>query len=417
MKPIILPVLNQKLFVASKKEELIKMLEFVRVKSCKAIALSTLLLTSVVVANLRVALAQDVTKFPVAKEVLPEFAPKKVAPGRDRFLEGPALTTDGLVQAIRSNRVFRVSLAKHFGLSESRLISFIKDALVPFILPKDTVVSNYGITKSGLIYSKKMTLKKGTRVWATRDGKPILKWVCSNPLLAKAPVLKDRPQVSSVSRQKFVGMKQVATTVKEPEGVQALEGGQVALKTPREPILVASQPVEPIDISSMADQAVASVASPEELGSLLDPITPAATGLIPGAGIPGISLLSLTGGITSVVRSVKPPKPTNSSQKLPKFPNSSLGTTPETLTALTDALVPSEIRNAPSDASVESGLSPSMGGAGASGGLGTSSTAGDLGGGNSLASSAAAPEPGSLSLVALGMMLASLKRLRKARSL
>ena len=106
--------------------------------------------------------------------LLPVFAPQRVQPGRDRFNNTPSLTNEGLVETLKTNKTFRTNLAKHFGVPEERVIEFVQDALVPQTLAQNTRVMNYGVTKSGLIYSKNTTLKKGTRVWATRDGKPML---------------------------------------------------------------------------------------------------------------------------------------------------------------------------------------------------------------------------------------------------
>jgi hypothetical protein len=121
-------------------------------------------------------------------------------PGRDRFLSNPAHSTDELVESLKTNRAFRTNLSKHFGIPEDRLIDFVQDALVPAYLPEDTSVMNYGVTKAGAIYGKRMKLKKGQAVWATRSGQPILKWECSNPLSKTPPpgtTLRSKPSVSN----------------------------------------------------------------------------------------------------------------------------------------------------------------------------------------------------------------------------
>ncbi len=169
--------------------------------------------------------------------LLPAFTSQRVQSGRDRFNNNPSLTNEGLVETLKTNKTFRTNLAKHFGVPEERVIEFVQDALVPQTLAQDTRVMNYGVTKSGLIYSKNTTLKKGTRVWATRDGKPILKWDCSNPLLPKIPVLRERPKPTQVSRAIDAGVLAPQGSLLEPAGLEAPVGITLAMDTPGDPVV------------------------------------------------------------------------------------------------------------------------------------------------------------------------------------
>ena len=229
-----------------------------------------------------------------AGQVLPAFTPQRVTPGRDRFLNEPVLTTDALTEALKTNKVFRANISKHFGVPEDRVVRFVEDALVPFILPEDKSVTNYGVTKSGLIYGKKMTLKKGTRVWATRDGNPVLKWICSNPLSPKPPVLREPPKPSTVSSRKIPsGILQVASNLKDPNGLEGLPGGDVALNLPPDPTpFVEPKPrvVEPKP----------NIVEPK-------PLTKPTPPLMTKIGRTGLPLLPLAGIAGAVVRSVKQP--------------------------------------------------------------------------------------------------------------
>jgi hypothetical protein len=94
---------------------------------------------------------------------------------------------------------------------------------------------NYGVTKAGKIYGKKMTLKKGTRVWATRDQKPILKWDCSNPLLPKLPVLQEKALPTAVSTTRSLGIQNVGAEELPPPILVAVNVEQLALESPLEP--------------------------------------------------------------------------------------------------------------------------------------------------------------------------------------
>jgi PEP-CTERM motif len=174
--------------------------------------------------------------------VLAAFPAQSVRPGRDRFNDNPAYTLADLVETLKTNKTFRVNLARHFAVPEERVVEFVQDALVPQYLAANTKVPNYGVTKSGTIYSKVTTLKKGTRVWATRAGKPVLKWDCSNPITKDTVVLKRKPNPtpSSISREvKVLSPEAILLT---PGELDAPIGITLASDMPFDPIV--SPPTE-----------------------------------------------------------------------------------------------------------------------------------------------------------------------------
>jgi hypothetical protein len=213
--------------------------------------------------------------------LLPAFAPQRVQPGRDRFNNNPPLTNEDLVETLKTNKTFRTNLAKHFGVAEERVIEFVQDALIPQTLAQDTRVMNYGVTKSGLIYSKNTKLKKGTRVWATRDGKPILKWDCSNPLLPKIPVLRERPKATQVSRAVDAGVLAPQGSLLAPAGLEAPVGITLAMDTPGDPL---GPPLDP----------PVTIITPPSPPTTRVPVNIARTGipLIPLAGVVGLVVRS-----------------------------------------------------------------------------------------------------------------------------
>lgn len=221
--------------------------------------------------------------------VLPAFPSQQVRPGRDRFNNDPALTTEALLEALKTNRTFRTNLSRHFGIPEERTIEFVQDALVPQVLDRDTRVMNYGVTKAGKIYGKQTTLRKGTRIWGTRDGKPILKWDCSNPLLPKAPILRSRPTPAQVSRTLTNGILPVPASLREPSVLDAPLGITLATDLPIEPIFRPVIPTPPITVV--------------EEPSLLNPPT-----RLPGFARAGLPLIPLAGVIGLVVRTTPTPR-------------------------------------------------------------------------------------------------------------
>lgn len=120
---------------------------------------------------------------------LPPDAPRPAA-GRDAFSHLPARTTAELLSAIRENTRLRRLYARHFGIPETRVMEFVRDALVLSALPEDRTVTTYGVTRAGRVYPVRQRLRKGTLVWTTRSGQLILKWLCSNPLRRSLPGTK-----------------------------------------------------------------------------------------------------------------------------------------------------------------------------------------------------------------------------------
>lgn len=108
----------------------------------------------------------------------------------DSFLSYQVDSTSELVAALRSDQALRQRYARHFGIPEDKVIDFVKSALIPYKLPTDRSVTVYGVSKSGRIYATRTRLPKGTKVWATRSGVPVLKWLCANPLTKTLPGTK-----------------------------------------------------------------------------------------------------------------------------------------------------------------------------------------------------------------------------------
>ena len=106
---------------------------------------------------------------------------------RDSFAYVQVDNTDELVAMIRKNPRLMKVYARHFGIPESEVGRFVKEALVPTTLKSARKVTTFGLRKDGKIYPVNRTLPAGTKVWATRSGTPILKWLCSNPIGYKMP--------------------------------------------------------------------------------------------------------------------------------------------------------------------------------------------------------------------------------------
>jgi len=90
-------------------------------------------------------------------------------------------------QYVDQNDALRRRYARLFNVTPDQVVAYTKHALVPYRLPKARTLTTYGVTRSGMIYPVTTHLKAGAKVWATREGVPILKWNCSNPLVSRLP--------------------------------------------------------------------------------------------------------------------------------------------------------------------------------------------------------------------------------------
>ena len=103
-------------------------------------------------------------------------------------------TPEEFANGLANNARARKAMAKHFKVSESELVDYVRTNLVLTKTTRTIKAPNYGLTRKGYLYYKWTTFKPGLKIWATRDGKPVLKWVCSNPITFKLPPIAEAPK-------------------------------------------------------------------------------------------------------------------------------------------------------------------------------------------------------------------------------
>ncbi len=103
--------------------------------------------------------------------------------GPNPFLASPARTNAELVKQVQSNPVVLDRYCRHFQLSREAVIHMLQ-SLHKVALDQDTQMEMWYVPeKTGELKSRKMTIKKGSLVWADASGTPILKASCGNPLV------------------------------------------------------------------------------------------------------------------------------------------------------------------------------------------------------------------------------------------
>ncbi len=132
-----------------------------------------------------------------------------MATPRDSYLQYKVYSVEQLIQQVSDNPAVRQRFARHFQIPESRVVSYMRANLVESYVPRTGRYTVYCVHRSGKFYPVKQTFRRGTKVFALRNGEPVMKWVCGNPLskflpdvqvknLTKQPVQKVSPSIEEL---------------------------------------------------------------------------------------------------------------------------------------------------------------------------------------------------------------------------
>ncbi len=151
-----------------------------------------------------------------AAKPLPKVAKPEPA-GRGAFLRYKVYSVKELVDQVAKDPVVRKRFSRHFGMPEDRIVQYFKDNLVESYFLEAGKYTVYGVTPAGTIFPTRMSVARGTRVLALRNGEPVLKWACGNPLTRFLPVVKTVQKKVPVEKivEKTV-VKEVEKTVEKP---------------------------------------------------------------------------------------------------------------------------------------------------------------------------------------------------------
>jgi hypothetical protein len=108
-------------------------------------------------------------------------------PPLDSFLNQRVDSVDELVAQVNSNSRVREHYAKVFNIPGSSVVSYFRKNLVESYVSSPKSYSVWCVSKNGRYYRVNQTLHAGIRVLALRDGTPVLKWACGNPLTSVLP--------------------------------------------------------------------------------------------------------------------------------------------------------------------------------------------------------------------------------------
>jgi hypothetical protein len=117
---------------------------------------------------------------------------RHAAPPPDSYLQYRVYTVDQLINQVETNATVRRRFARHFQIPESRVVSYMRANLVESYVPETKRYTVYCVRPSGRFYPIRQTFRRGTKVFALRNGEPVLKWLCGNPLSKMIPDVQTR---------------------------------------------------------------------------------------------------------------------------------------------------------------------------------------------------------------------------------
>jgi hypothetical protein len=105
----------------------------------------------------------------------------------DSFLWSQVGSVHELVNEIQTNPKIAARYAKLYHVSQGSLETYFSNNLEILRLTHPMHGSIYCVKPNGAIFVTHGTLKAGSKIFALRDGRPVLEWACGNPLTASLP--------------------------------------------------------------------------------------------------------------------------------------------------------------------------------------------------------------------------------------
>jgi len=145
-------------------------------------------------------------------------SPRHLSVPPDSYLQYRVYTVDQLIQQVQDNPTVRRRFARHFQIPEDRVVSYMRANLVESYIPETRRYTVYCVSRSGKFYPIRQTFHKGTKVFALRNGQPVLKWLCGNPLSRFLPAV----QVKNITKPRSRVARSIETLVTPAENQDVL---------------------------------------------------------------------------------------------------------------------------------------------------------------------------------------------------
>ena len=124
------------------------------------------------------------------------------------FLATRVQTVNQMIAQIQANPAVRARYCKLFHVSSAQLVPYMRKNVVESYVPATKTYSVWCANKQGHLYTVNQKFQAGTRVFALRNGTPVMKWACGNPLVSALPMPPAAP--NTIAKAPTVPFERVA---------------------------------------------------------------------------------------------------------------------------------------------------------------------------------------------------------------
>jgi hypothetical protein len=150
----------------------------------------------------RMGLFASIAVFLYAVSAGPGFAAARQRTPLDSYLTYKVYSISQLIQQVESSPTIRLHYAKTFHVSGNKVVPYLRNNVVESYIQETGKYTVYCVRPNGLIYPTVQHFQRGTKVFALRNGQPVMKWLCGNPLMSFLPAVHEvvKPVVKVITK-------------------------------------------------------------------------------------------------------------------------------------------------------------------------------------------------------------------------
>jgi hypothetical protein len=204
----------------------------------------------------------------------------------DSFLKIRVNSVSELCKQVNTDPAVKARYSHLLGVPQDKVVSYFKNNLVESYIPSGKTYRVWCVSKSGRYFQVNQKLNSGARVLALRDGSPVLKWACGNPLVSHLPAAV--PLRQSVAKRPLLPDDNIAD-YNETIAKESLPDTPMAMS-------ITSLPTEtPVAVPTYMVAGVTETLIPSSAGSKIGALS-----LLPLGGLAGLVSSSSSGSKTVI---------------------------------------------------------------------------------------------------------------------
>ena len=98
-----------------------------------------------------------------------------------------------MVNQVKTDHAVASRYCQLFNVPSAKLVSYVQKNVVESYVPATKTYRVWCVSKTGKLFAVSSRLTAGTRVFALRNGTPVMKWACGNPVVSSLPEAPARP--------------------------------------------------------------------------------------------------------------------------------------------------------------------------------------------------------------------------------